>query len=142
MEVTALVGIRSRGGHDLLAEAGELHGVFDSAADQELAVQVLFQLADLFLPPAAAERAGQPALLLRRRLYVAFAEDVPTREAAPLEPPPLQLLEPPVCRRATGQLHLAFAIAGFQAWADGADRLPTGRLRFLSVLGMPDPRAA
>ncbi|NIY65529.1 ABC transporter [Streptomyces malaysiensis] len=47
MKVSQLVGVRLLGGHDLLAQAGELHRVLDAAADQELAVQVLFQLADL-----------------------------------------------------------------------------------------------
>lgn len=47
MEITELVGVRLRGDHDLLAQAGELHCLFDSAADQELAIQVLLQLADL-----------------------------------------------------------------------------------------------
>ncbi|KKD02288.1 hypothetical protein TN53_41380 [Streptomyces sp. WM6386] len=47
VEITELVGVRLRGGHDLLAQAGELHRVFDSAADQELAVQVPFQRTDL-----------------------------------------------------------------------------------------------
>jgi hypothetical protein len=47
VEIAELVGVRLGGGHDLLAQAGELHRMLDSAADQELAVQVLLQFADL-----------------------------------------------------------------------------------------------